>query len=128
MKETIKIICVDDDTVVHHLLTRVLELAGISTLAWCKSAEELLEMKDSTDYQEAAMFLFDFHMPNMTGAELAARLRAGGEKRPILLTSAFSYDFRWGLREMKVEFMQKPYDFDELESVIKNLVHQSVLM
>jgi len=128
MDKTIQIICVDDDIAMHHLLPKVLELAGICTLAWYKSAEELLEMRESKGFQDAALFLFDFHMPNMTGVELAAELRSSGEKRPILLTSAYSYDFRWGLREMDVEFMQKPYDFDLLELKIKNLAQQSMLM
>lgn len=128
MEKTIPIICVDDDIIVHHLLTRVLELAGINVLAWFKSAEEMLEKKGATEFQEAELFLFDYQMPNMTGVELAKKLRSAGEQRPILLTSAFSQDFRWGLRELEVEFMQKPYDFDQLETKIKTLVHQSALM
>jgi DNA-binding response OmpR family regulator len=128
MEDPIRVICVDDDVVVHHLLTKVLELAGISILACYSSAEELLESKECMEFREAELFLLDLQMPNMTGVELAAKLRAEGEQRPILLTSAFSQDFRWGLRAMYVEYLQKPYDFDELESMIKNLVHQSVVL
>jgi two-component system response regulator MprA len=128
MEKTIPIICVDDDIIVHHLLTRVLELAGIKVLAWFKSAEELLEMRSEEKYRDAVMFLFDYQMPNMTGVELAKKLRTEGEQRPILLTSAFSKDHRWRLNELNVEYMQKPYDFEELESLIKNLAYQSVTL
>ena len=126
MEKPIRVICVDDDVVVHHLLTKVLSLAGINVLACFKSAEELLESKDCKEFREAELILLDLQMPNMTGVELAAKLRSESEQRPILLTSAFSQDFRWGLRAMDVEYLQKPYDFDQLESLIKNLVHQSV--
>ena len=128
MEDPIRVICVDDDIVVHHLLTKVLKLAGISILACYNNAEELLEAKDCTAFREAELFLLDLQMPNMTGVELAAKLRAEGEQRPMLLTSAFSQDFRWGLKAMDVQYLQKPYDFDQLESLIKNLVHQSVML
>lgn len=128
MEDPIRVICVDDDIVVHHLLTKVLRLVGIHVLACYKSAEDLLASKDRTEYREAEMLLLDLQMPNMTGVELAAKLRAEGERRPILLTSAFSQDFRWGLKAMDVQYLQKPYDFDQLESIIKNLVSQSVVL
>ena len=125
MADPVQVIFVDDDTIVHPLLTKVLELAGIKVLACCKSAEELLAMQNTPRYQDAQLFMFDVQMPRMTGVELAAKLRADGEKRPILVTSAYAVDFSWGLREMQVEYLQKPYDFAALENKIKNLAYHS---
>ena len=122
MPNTIRVICVDDDPKMASLLPRVLELAGIWVLTVCASAEEMLDMRETATYKEAEVFLIDVRLPKMTGVELARQLRAEGEERPILAMSAWSEEADWRLAEIDVEYLQKPYEFEELERTIKRLV------
>jgi len=119
------VIYVDDDPKTAVLLRQALALTGIEVLAICASAEELLAMKDTAMYEEAEAFVIDVRLPIMTGVELAGKLRAEGERRPILAVSAWPKEVGWGLAEMKVVYLQKPYEFEELERTIKRLVEES---
>jgi two-component system response regulator PhoP len=127
MGKFIQVIYVDDDKETGSLLARILELVGIKVSANCRTAEELIEMVNTPQYREAGIFIIDIQLPKMTGVELVAKLRAEGETRPIILLSGFSKDDRWDLKEMRVEFIQKPYDFHELQQTINNLVHEPVM-
>ena len=125
MQEPIRVIFVDDDQKMAGLLPRVLALAGIRVLVVCTSAEELPAMRDTAVYEEADAFVIDVRLPKMTGVELVGKLRAERERRPILAVSAWSEEAGWELTEMKVEYLQKPYEFEELERTIKKLVEES---
>jgi two-component system OmpR family response regulator len=125
MKQSIRVIYVDDDPKTTVLLPQALALAGIEVLAICASAEELLAMKDTEMYEKAEAFVIDVRLPEMTGVELAGKLRAEGERRPILAVSAWPKEAGWELAEMKVVYLQKPYEFEELERTIRRLVEES---
>jgi two-component system response regulator FixJ len=71
---------VDDDDAVRDSLQLLLEVVGHRTEGFA-SAAELLQ----TNLRRVACMLLDHHMPDMTGLELAARLRADGVMIPILL-------------------------------------------
>jgi DNA-binding response OmpR family regulator len=119
------VIYVDDDPKAAVLIRQALSLAEIEVLAICASAEELLTMKDTAMYEEAEALVIDVRLPGMTGVELAGKLRAEGERRPILAVSAWPKEAEWGLTEMSVVYLQKPYEFEELERTIKKLVEES---
>lgn len=128
MGKYIQVICVDDDKETRSLLTRILELVGIQVSANYGSAEELLDMIHTPQYQQAGIFIIDVQLPKMTGVELVAKLRTEGEMRPIILLSGFSKDERWGLKDLQVEFIQKPYDFFELQEMINYLAYEPVMV
>jgi two-component system response regulator FixJ len=73
---------VDDDTSVLHSLKSFFEAAGYQVSIYV-SAMAFLE--DRT--LRPACLVLDQHMPQMTGLELAAKLRAQGTATPILLIS-----------------------------------------
>ena len=125
MQEPVRVIYIDDDTRMAGLLPRVLELAGIRVLTVCASAEALLAMQDTAMYAEAEAFVTDVQLPGMTGVELARKLRAEGERRPILVVSAWSERVGWELAKMKVVYLQKPYEFEALENTIKSLAEKA---
>ena len=125
MREPVKAIYIDDDPRMASLLPRVLALAGIDVSAVCPSAEALLAMKYTPAYAAAEIFVTDVQLPGMTGVELARTLRAEGERRPILVVSAWSETKAWGLAKMNVAYLQKPYEFEALENTIQKLVQAS---
>ena len=71
---------VDDDQAVRDSLQFLLEVIGYSVDVFASAAEFLL-----ANVQHFFCLILDHHMPNMTGLELAERLRADGSGIPILL-------------------------------------------
>jgi two-component system, LuxR family, response regulator FixJ len=77
---------VDDDEAVRDSLVLLLEAAG--TAAQCyDSGKALLADADLTS---ALLFIFDIHMPGMSGLDLLAELRARGLSTPVLLLTGRS--------------------------------------
>ncbi len=122
MSEPIRAVYVEDEPTIGKLLPRVLELVNILVTAVYKSAEEFLKEIESLPYQEADVFIFDVRLPGMSGLELAAKMRADGEERPILALSAWPKPPEEELIERQVVFLAKPYEFSDLEQVIHELV------
>jgi two-component system response regulator FixJ len=75
-----KIAVIDDDAAVRDSLRLLLEIIGYPVETF-ESAAEFLE----ADLQHFPCLISDYHMPYMTGLELAERLRADGANIPILL-------------------------------------------
>jgi two-component system, LuxR family, response regulator FixJ len=74
---------IDDDAAVLDSLKFLLEIRGHAVAAYASAAAFL---NDHT--MDPACLILDHRMPQMTGLELAARLRAAGRSIPILLLSA----------------------------------------
>lgn len=75
-----KIAVVDDDSSVRDSLRFLLELFG-HTVARFASAAEFLQ----SDFKDVGCLILDHHMPQITGLEMAERLRADGVTIPTLL-------------------------------------------
>lgn len=76
-----KIAVVDDDDAVRESLTFLLTIAGHQVMDF-GSAEEFLQCGE---LDQVLGLILDYHMPRISGLELAARLRAAGWQLPILL-------------------------------------------
>lgn len=79
---------VDDDYGVLNSLRFVLETDGFDVGAF-KSGSALL---DAVASGEADCFVIDYKMPNMSGIELAKRLRNRGIETPIILITGYPDD------------------------------------
>ena len=75
-----RVAVVDDDQAVRDSLQFLLEIIGHPVETFASGAEFL-----TADRQHLACLILDHHMPEMTGLELAERLRAAGSGIPILL-------------------------------------------
>jgi two-component system response regulator FixJ len=71
---------VDDDAAVRDSLRFLLEVIGHPVETFASAAEFL-----KAEMHRLACLILDHHMPEMTGLELAERLRADGSDLPILL-------------------------------------------
>ena len=71
---------VDDDQAVRNSLRFLLEVIGYTVQIFASAAEFL-----QANVRHFGCLILDHHMPNMTGLELAERLRAYGALIPILL-------------------------------------------
>ncbi len=99
---------VDDDKSVQSALQDLIEEDGLSARSF-GSAEEFLE---SGLLRKVACLITDIRMPGMSGLELQAKLKADGNKTPIIFITAHG-DARvriQAMREGAVEFLMKPFD------------------
>jgi DNA-binding response OmpR family regulator len=86
MERKPRILVVDDDLPILALMRSVLTEFGFEPVA-AASGEEALALADSA---RPDLVLLDFQMPEMTGAEVMARLRADGAARvPVLILSGY---------------------------------------
>jgi FixJ family two-component response regulator len=80
-----EIIVVEDDSSVNRAILRLLEAAGFRAQAFA-SAEALLT--ESTMHQQADCFVFDLHLPGMSGIDLYRVLREAGVSAPVVIITA----------------------------------------
>jgi two-component system copper resistance phosphate regulon response regulator CusR len=109
----LKLLLVDDDPKFRRYMQRGLEESGLD----CQVAEDgeqarrLLEGGASFD-----LVLLDVMLPGSSGWEVLERLRAGGDRTPVIfLTARHSVEERVkGLRLGADDYVIKPFDFGEL--------------
>jgi len=95
---------VDDDLAVRDSLRLLLEVLGYTVEIFASAAEFLL-----ANVRHFACLILDHHMPNMTGLELARRLRADGAVIPILLiTGSPSPTIAARAAELGIKLNDKP--------------------
>ena len=111
---------VDDDKSVQSALQDLIESEGLSTLCF-GSAEQFL---DSGAQHKAGCLVADVRMPEMSGIELQAKLKADRCRIPIIFITAHG-DAKMRIQAMRdgaVEFLTKPFD----NAVLLETVHAAV--
>lgn len=78
------IVVVEDDTALNCAVARLLRIAGFESLG-LDSAERLLADDSALG---ADCFVFDLHLPGISGLELHHRLDAAGIERPVIFITA----------------------------------------
>lgn len=116
------ILVVDDESSQRKLLGGFLQSLGYG---WreAASAEEALEMLRN---ELPAMVLLDVRLPGMSGIEALAEIRRSSATLPVLLITAHA-DLRQAVAAMKSgadDYLAKPIDLDELETVIAERLGQ----
>jgi two-component system response regulator FixJ len=95
---------VDDDYAVRESLQFLLEVIGYTVEIFASAAEFL-----QANVRHFACLILDHHMPNMTGLELARKLRADGTAIPILLiTGSASPVMTASAAELGIKVADKP--------------------
>jgi len=110
-----RVLHVDDDEDIRTLTKMALELVGHYQVEQFASGEEALQSSKKLSPQ---LFLLDYMMPGMSGAELWQRLRAipGLEDVPVVFITAKSeHDFAEGLIDQgALTVIVKPFEIDQL--------------
>jgi DNA-binding response OmpR family regulator len=120
----IKVLYVEDEPAIAELLKSGLDLFGIEVSPIYGNAEDAYNqiVSGTGPMADAGVLVFDIRLPGMTGLELAGSLRKAGEKRPILIVSAYQPPPRAQLEELGAHFMPKPFDFAGIVNKIQSLV------
>ncbi len=110
--KVMRILIAEDERDMNRLITKALTKEGYSVDS-CYDGEEALEYLKSADYDGA---ILDIMMPKKSGLEVLKKLRAGGNRIPVLfLTARDSIQDRvQGLDLGADDYLIKPFDFEEL--------------
>jgi two-component system, LuxR family, response regulator FixJ len=119
-----KVLYVEDEPAIAELLKSGLDLFGIEVSPIYGNAEDAFNqiVSGQPPMNQANVLVFDIRLPGMTGLELAEKLRGAGEKRPVLIVSAYQPPPRSQLESLGAYFMPKPFDFAAIVSKIQDLL------
>ncbi|BDG02289.1 hybrid sensor histidine kinase/response regulator [Anaeromyxobacter oryzae] len=118
----LRVLLADDEPNVRRSLGLLLRTGGHDVVE-CDGGREALERYLARP-GDIDLAIVDMMMPDMTGRELVARLRAVTPRLPIIVASGFSAgsDLEALRAEAGVSFLQKPYTADELERTLSAAV------
>jgi two-component system response regulator MprA len=119
----VRILVVDDERPLRDVLRRALTLSGYDV----RLAEDGLQgLAEAADGAPDAIVL-DIGMPEVDGLEVCRRLRAQGDRVPILMLTARDAvaDRIDGLDAGADDYLVKPFDVDELKARLRALVRRA---
>jgi two-component system response regulator MprA len=120
-----RILVVDDERAVRESLRRALELVGYD-VELAEDGQEALDRLVNHDEEPDAVVL-DILMPRVNGLEVARRLRATGNRIPILMLTARDQveDRVEGLDAGADDYVVKPFALEELLARVRALLRRS---
>ena len=112
------VLVVDDAGVVRRLSFRILSGAGYRVFE-AASAGEALEVIGML-HGHVDLVLVDVVMPEVNGVDLVRMIRERWSQPAILFMSAYPAEVlaREGLKDLRVQFLAKPFTRDELLSAV----------
>lgn len=116
MAEKSVLICDDDEGIVD-VASIILSDAGYKVVAITESRDVVSHAKQLNPH----LILLDLWMPNMSGEEVTKQLKQIPETSniPIIIVSASRHTEDIAKRIGADHFICKPFDIDELETVVK---------
>lgn len=119
------ILVVDDEPGVRESLATALELEGFEVSAVDNGLKALMELRERDDYDAVVL---DVAMPYVDGLDTCRRLRAGGNRVPILmLTARDAVDDRVaGLEAGADDYLPKPFALRELVARLRAIMRRNL--
>lgn len=106
-----RILIVEDDLDILRLLTRELEDAGFEVLAFDSGIRGLSAVRES----EPDLVILDLGLPDLTGQEIARRVRHTGDTPIIILTAADEVGTKVEMLNAGADdYLAKPFHVEEL--------------
>lgn len=117
-----RILVVEDDKVLHHLIAKRLKEEGHS-VDDCYDGESGFDYADSMQYD---CIILDLMLPKRDGISILRELRNKGNASPVLiLTARDSIDDRVvGLDAGADDYLVKPFAFDEFSARVRALLRR----
>jgi two-component system response regulator MprA len=117
------VLVVDDDPELRAALTRALELDGYDVRAVGNGKSAL----DEVSTQPPDVMVLDVMMPVVGGLEVCRRLRAAGDRTPILVLTARDEigDRVAGLDAGADDYLVKPFALEELRARLRALLRRT---
>jgi CheY-like chemotaxis protein len=110
-----KLLIVDDNEGVRHLVSRWLERAGFSVREAKDGAEAVEKVKEDPP----AVILADIRMPKIDGIELARIIKTEYPEIKVILMTAYSspQTIAQARREGVDDYLEKPFTKDQVEKI-----------
>jgi two-component system response regulator MprA len=120
-----RLLVVDDDPRVRETLRRSLEFEGYEVDTAADGAEALLQVSAAEGRPD--LTILDLMMPNVDGLETCRRLRASGDRMPVLMLTARDAlgDRVTGLDAGADDYLVKPFALEELLARVRALLKQN---
>jgi two-component system response regulator QseB len=117
-----RLLLVEDDRELLHMLERALSAAGYDVLP----AEDGQRGLHLALTQPCDVMVIDRGLPAIDGLDLTMRLRRGGVRTPVLVLSAYGTvgDRVAGLDAGAEDYLVKPFDLDELLARLRALLRR----
>jgi len=121
-----ELLIVDDDYAVRAAVRRALALEGYE-VSMASSGEEAIELLGEGRWDAV---ILDILMGGLSGLEVCRRLRAAGDRTPILMLTARETikDRVAGLETGADDYLVKPFALEELLARVKALLRRSPLI
>ncbi len=119
--EPIQVVYVEDSALHAALLRAGLSVHNIQVLHLATGDESLIEELSRSRYDSAKAIILDINIGELSGLQVARRLRAEGDSRPILVISGEDRPSNSELMAIQAMFISKPFDFDRISDAIKKL-------
>jgi two-component system response regulator MprA len=119
-----RILVVDDERAVRDSLRRALELDGYEVELAADGEEALHRLENGS---EPDAVVLDILMPKLSGLEVCRRLRASGNRIPVLMLTARDQveDRVEGLDAGADDYVVKPFALEELLARVRALLRRS---
>ena len=117
-----RILIIDDDHRHRNLLANYFEMQGFDVLL----AADAIEMKKQRERFHCDLLVRDVNMPGEDGISICRRLRAEGDKIPIVIVTARNevVDRILGLEYGSDDYLAKPFDPRELVARIRAVLRR----
>ncbi len=119
-----KILIVDDQEVLRNLLVKFMRKAGLEPIE-AENGERAIELYKAV---YPAVVLSDIMMPRMDGLTLLREIKKIDKRAVVILMTGYGNEdiLLKALREGATNYFKKPFNFNEIIEIIKNLIkHQT---
>jgi len=118
-KNSRKILIVEDDETILHMLKRFFNARGYQVLAEKDGLKAVKRLKVETP----AIVLTDIKIPSFSGVDLIKFVRQNMKDIPIIVMTAYPYLYPEKGNGNEVEaYFVKPFDIDEMFSSVKRIL------
>jgi two-component system cell cycle response regulator len=124
-KGKLRVLAVDDDQEIRELLNEILTHLGHASV----TAEDGIDALEKLSHQHFDMVITDLKMPRMGGIELIKRIKTGFEDVDVIAVTVYGaeYDYTEVIGVGASDFVDKPFNADELEAKINRIVRERSL-
>lgn len=121
MKEQMDILLVEDELALGAVLSRYLQNQSL-TVVWSTSAEDAFDKLLSTEFH---LMIIDVQLPEEDGFQLADKVKKLLPTQPLLFLTALAgkENRTRGLALGAFDYIEKPFEMDELMLKIKNILN-----
>lgn len=121
----LKIMIVDDDVFIRERLRTALPFEQLG-LKLCGEAENGIQALELFELHQPQIVIMDINIPLMSGLEVAQKILEEEAETNIIIITAYGTleTAREAIRSGMVDFMLKPIDFTELQSILKKIIRK----